>query len=57
MVFECSSVLTKAIHLLPLVAVDNRGYLYLTDADLLATMELVLTKRGSTQSRSAAAEG
>jgi hypothetical protein len=39
------------------VAVDNRGYLYLTDADLLATMELVLTKRGSTQSRSAAAEG
>jgi hypothetical protein len=39
------------------VAVDNRGYLYLTDADLLATMGLVLTKRGSTQSRSAAAEG
>jgi hypothetical protein len=45
MVFESSSGLTKAIHLLPLVAVDNRGYLYLTNADMLVTMGLVLTKR------------
>jgi hypothetical protein len=49
MVFECSSGLTKAIHLLPLVTVDNRGYLYLTNVDLLATMGLVLTKRSRKQ--------
>jgi hypothetical protein len=49
MVFECSSGLTKVIHLLPLVTVDNRGYLYLTNVDLLATMGLVLTKRSRKQ--------
>jgi hypothetical protein len=35
--------------MLPLVNVDNSGYLYLTNVDLLATMGLVLTKRSRKQ--------